>query len=300
MQNYIDPSEYAAFGIGSISADKIDNACMVVDAYLSRPAGLLYTADTSGLPLYMTRKATEGSFTLRADIAAGTNVAAQISPGPILSVGSALVLDKGTPNFAETVYVKQIVDSTHVVFASVSNAHAQGATLESGLLVEETMNVPKGRYFVTLPCGPIRRLVSLVGRVSYSRRGDSQGVLSPQTYGLLTSVSQFGGAPIWQIIEVTNSDIDLEKNQVWTPMGLLMTPYTQVRVAYVAGFTYASLPFGVKRATATIARAINESPAGASVSVFKAGEVQMERFLASVIDDDTRMMLSPYKASLYV
>lgn len=299
MFSYLDPSEYADFGVAGMTDDKIENACLVVDAYLSRPEGLTYTTDMEGYPLCMSRKLPEASFRFRADVSPGSDVAVSISSGPILVAGSALVLDRLTPSSAETVFVKQVIDTNNVILANVTKAHAALSPIEAGMVVENTLNVPKGRFFVTLPASPLRRLVSAVGRIGYSRRGDMQGTLSATAYGMLTSVSQFGGAPLWQLINVAASDIELEKNQVWTPMGLLMTPYSEVRMAYIAGYPESNVPVAVKRAVASLAKAIAESPASSSVSVFKAGEVQMERFVASVLDEDLRMMLSPYRANVY-
>jgi hypothetical protein len=297
--NYLDPSEYSAFGLPNMSLDKIDNACAVVDAYLSRPEGIAYTADANGYPLFMTRKLPESSFKLTAAISAGTNVPASISNGALLSVGSALVLDKATSAIAETTYVTQIIDANHVILSRIEHAHAINGTLEDGLTVDVAMRVAKGRAYVTLPSGPIRRLISAVGRVSYPRRGDSLSAISPQANGLLATVSSFGGAPTWQIINVANNDIDLEKNQIWTPMGFLMSPYSEVRMSYIAGYPSDNIPMGIKRAVANIAKAVDESPAGASVSKFRAGDVQMERFVDSIIDEDLRMMLAPFRASIY-
>jgi len=297
MSSYLKTSEYADFGLASVQEEKINNACIVVDAYLSRKEGLTYAVDGSGYPIYMARSLPEATFRLTENLVAGTNVTAKITSGPLLQVGSALVLDRQTPGDTETVFVSQVVDLNTVVLANVAIDHATNTVLESGLVIEHTLNVPKSRHYVTLPTGPIRRIVSTMGRVSYGRRGSNVG--SFETEGLLPSMSQFGGAPLWTRIDVAASDIDFDKNQVWTPMGMMMSSYTEVRVAYLAGYPVNSVPLAIKRATASIAKAINDSPASASVSMFRAGEVQMERFVASVLDEELRSMLSPYKANIY-
>lgn len=176
MYSYIDESEYADFGIGDISVDKVDSACVVVDAYLSRPEGLTYAVDSEGYPIYMSRKLPGALFKLRADILPGTNVTVAISSGPLLMAGSALVLDRMNSALVETVYVTQVIDTNTIVLAKVEHAHPAGTIVESGMVVENTINVPKNRFFVTLPAHPLRRLVSAVGRIGYSRRGDMQGV----------------------------------------------------------------------------------------------------------------------------
>lgn len=54
---YLDPADYADFGVPSTTSPAVVlRASLMVDAYLDRPDGLLYTIDEdSGLPVFMTK-----------------------------------------------------------------------------------------------------------------------------------------------------------------------------------------------------------------------------------------------------
>ena len=124
-------------------------------------------------------------------------------------------------------------------------------------------------------------------------------MLQMQEYAMLQAASAFGGAPAWQDVQVGSNDIDKNTNQVWFPVGLLMVPYSEIRISYLAGFSAAGLPYQVKQATANVVNAIAESPASPNIKSFKAGDSQMTRFLDNVIAADTQNLLAPYMARNY-
>lgn len=290
-RNYIDSSEYVRFGLSvSTTVEQVNNASDTVDAYINRPEGLLWEPDSLGAPLCMVRKQSESPRTLVSGILAGTNVPATFSPGPIICVGEAVVLNRAklNGNASELCYVASVQGNT-VVLAQVIGAHLAAESVELGLVIDETIALSKNRNVATVGKGPIARLVSVVGRTSYGRRGNSVNAVS----------DVFGAAPLWRAVPVTSSDVDKTTGQIWCSTGALMLPYTEVRVVYVAGYVVKSLPSQVKQATANVVRAIAESPATANVKTYRAGETQMERFLDSVIDGDTRNILAPYMASYF-
>jgi len=244
----------------------------------------------------MTRQQPLASRTLVGAIAAGDLVPAVLTGGPVLTIGDPLVLNR-TGNTAEICKVESIQDSTHVILLKVANNHAANETVESGLLIEQTVRLPKNRSIATVSKGPIASVFSMMGRISYSRRGDPPGLM--QEYAMLQATTAFGGAPSWQDIVVQPSDIEKNTNQIWCPIGILMVPYSEVKVAYIGGYIAAALPFQVKQACANVIIAIGESPASPNMKSFKAGDTQMTRFLDSVIDNDTRTLLAPYVSKLY-
>ena len=67
-----------------------------------------------------------------------------------------------------------------------------------------------------------------------------------------------------------------------------------LQVTYLGGWSYANLPFAIKQATANILMAQQQiqSPA---FSAAKAGDTQYTRASKSLIDDDTKAMLGPYR-----
>jgi len=294
--NYLTALELATFGVPDATVDQITQACSLIDAYIGRPEGLLWVADATGLPVRMSRKNPEGDRTLTAPIAPGTNVVATLSPGPIMQQGSAVVLDAlGAPETCRIIAVGQNTITLDVV----TSPHVAGTTAQFGLLVEETVRIPKGRSVATLSRGPIVRLVSAMGRVSYTRRGASAHNTIVNDYGLQSAVSAFGGAPIWQLLSIMDSSIDVTSNKIWCPVGLMMVPYNEVRFSYIAGYSVASLPTHVKQAAAQVIKAMAESPAGASIKSFKAGDTQLERFMSSIVDSHIRDLLAPYVVKTY-
>jgi hypothetical protein len=68
----------------------------------------------------------------------------------------------------------------------------------------------------------------------------------------------------------------------------------RLQVTYLGGWTYDELPFAIKQATANILLAQQQiqSPA---FSIAKAGDTQYTRASKSLIDDDTKEMLGPYR-----
>ena len=295
--DYLAATEYALFGLPISTTDnQITAASNIVDAYLQRTEGLLYTADANGNPLYMTRKAPESSRTLVGGIAPGAQVPVVLTGGPVVTVGDPVVINRAGIT-AEVCKVETVQDNNHVTLLSVANNHNAGETVEGGMCIEETLTLPKNRSLATVSKGPIASVISVLGRISYTRRGDS--MLQMQEYAMLQAASAFGGAPAWQDVQITANDIDKHTNQIWCPVGILMVPYSEIRVSYLAGFSVAGLPYQVKQAVANVVVAIAESPASPNIKSYKAGDSQMTRFLDNVIAADTQKLLAPYMARNY-
>jgi hypothetical protein len=117
--------------------------------------------------------------------------------------------------------------------------------------------------------------------------------------GLLSVMSQFGGAPAWSAINTAYADVNQDTGQVWVPPGLLMANYTEVRVNYVAGFSSSGIPDAIKLAAAKIIDAQVKTPLNGNIKLMKAGDTQLERFIDATLDNETRKMLSVYRARAY-
>jgi hypothetical protein len=230
-------------------------------------------------------------------LSAGAAMQISVTGGPILSAGTSIVLNRGQAN-AEICKISAVNGLT-LTLASVAHAHAIGETAETGLAIEESTKLAKNRNYVVLRRNPIARLVSIQGRITYSRRGDFEQSASMQNFSMVAAMSAFGGAPVWQDVIVPDSNIDVQSGNIWCPIGIAMVPYNEVKLSYIAGYTQALLPPAVKQATANILRATAESPASASIKTFKAGDTQMERFLTTIVDADTRQLLAPYESRRY-
>jgi hypothetical protein len=199
----------------------------------------------------------------------------------------------------------QAVTGQQVTFANVQFAHAQNAALAAGLTIVEQRTMPEDRPITMVAQTPVMSILSGVGRYGYMRRGlDAVG--SIDTYNLLAVMSKFGGPPAWEVWTPQANSCEPETGTVWVPAGVLLAYYTEVRMHYVAGWTYATLPAQVKQACANIVNNI-AAVAGmpGTMQRLQAGDTAMQRFAnqpgilnSFVMDDDTKALLAPYRARL--
>ena len=293
---YLLPGEYEPFGAPSeTTAAQVTQASVLIDSYLRRPEGLVYSADSAGNPCFMQSMAPIGPFSIAAGLAPGTNVLATVT-GPIstLQPGSVIIAEKATPANLEPLVVSSIV-SNQVTFESVTKTHAVGATYHTGLVIFETRQLPSNRPLALLSKNPICRILSMSGRCGFKRRGGGPNSL-PYDTGLLASTAMFGGPLPWQTINVAYADFNRETGQVCIPASILMANFTEVRFNYVSGFPSTGLPDAIKLATASIINAQASTPLNGNIKLMKAGDTQMERFIDSVLDSSIRQMLSSYRA----
>ena len=304
---YLQGADLTAFGVPNATGAQIQQASSQIDVFLQRREGLLWMPDANGAPCYMAGVSPELALALTAPIAPGENVTATISgPTAMLQPGAVLIADRAIPPASTEALVVRSVTGQSVVFANVQFAHAANAVLETGLTIVEQRTMPENRPLTMLAQTPVMNLISGVGRYGYMRRGqDSIG--SIDTYNLLAVMSKFGGPPAWEPWTPQANSIDPQTGAVWVPAGVLLAYYTEVRMHYVAGWSYAGLPTDIKQACANIVNNI-AAAAGmpATMQRVQAGDTAMQRFaqqpgvLASLIlDDDTKALLSPYRARLF-
>ncbi len=303
---YLQGADLAAFGVPNASQAQIQQASSQIDVFLQRREGLLWAPDANGSPCYMLGLPAALSLSLAAAIAPGKNVVTQlVGPTGGLQVGSVLIADAATANLTEALVVTAITGQ-QVTFANVQFAHTQAAPLGFGQTIVEQRTMPQDRPLTMLAKTPVMSVLSGVGRYGYMRRGQD-AVGSMDTYNLLAVMAKFGGPPSWEFWTPQSNSIDPQTGQIWVPAGVLLAYYTEVRMHYVAGWTYASLPADIKQACANIVNNITAT-AGmpATMQRLQAGETTMQRFpqqpgaLSSlVLDDDTKALLGPYRARLY-
>lgn len=307
---YIQSADYATFGLPvATTAAQVTQASVLIDVYLRRPSGLIYVADSVGNPCYMAALMPELALTSTAAFGPGNGVAVKVAgPLAMLQVGDCVVLDRANPAIAEAVQVTSMdtVAMTATLGSTAANqpqgvqfAHSIGCTMETGLLITEKRYVPKGRSEVTLANAPVARVVGGTGRYGYGRRGDASG-FDMDDFNLLASVNKFGGPPAWEIWPAnTSSGINAATGQLWIPAGILLAYYSEVKVRYVAGFQYSNLPAEIKLACAQLILALANSPVMGNVKSYKAGDTAVTQFAASVINDDVKALLEPWRARLF-
>ncbi|WP_155644144.1 hypothetical protein [Burkholderia cepacia] len=302
---YLQASDYAQFGVPSASAAQVLQASAQIDAFLARPEGLIWAPDGNGNPCYMAAPNPALSLKLGAGISPGQSVVVNlVGPTTMLKVGDVLIADTGTPTITEALTIQAIIGQ-QATFTNVQFAHAAQATLQTGLTIIEQRTMPEDRPITMLAQTPIMALLSGVGRYGYMRRGQD-GVGSIDTYNLLAVMSKFGGPPAWEVWTPQANSCEPETGTVWVPAGVLLAYYTEVRINYVAGWTYASLPSEIKQACANIVKNI-AATAGmpGTMQKMQAGDTAMQRFAnqagalnSFVVDDDTKLLLAPYRSRL--
>lgn len=296
---YLQSAEYATYGVPSATTAQVVQASALIDGFLKRPQGLVYVADAIGNPCYMAALVPGLTFTLQAGITAGASVSVAVNGAVnMLQVGDCVVLDRATPSVIEALQITSIVGNV-VTFANVLNNHNVNAVLETGLLITEKRYLPKNRSEVVLAHFPVARVVGGTGRYGYGRRGD-QAAYNMDNFNLLASLSKFGGPPAWEIWPAnTSAGIDAWTGTLWVPAGIMLAYYSEIKVRYVSGFTYETLPSSVKQSCANIVQSISQYPEmNGNIKQYKAGDSQVERFADTVLDADTKEMLMMFKARL--
>lgn len=298
---YLEADEYADFGLPStVTEAVVRQASTLIDQYLARPGGLVWSPDATGAPAY--QEALPTSLTLAAGsggITPGLNIVVPYS-GPALdnnSVGEVVIVDKLNEAAIEACVIIAVGNSPNTVtLGTVLFSHVAGTTMELGNVLNEQKELPKDRPITRLSDFPVMQLQSGVGRYGYGRRSEQiMGYF--QDFNLLAVVSNFGGPPLWIPWTVTDASVNRLTGELWVPAGILLAYYTEVKVWYVAGFQRSALPYNVKLACATIATTLKETGLGPNIK--QRGQrdgVGSQKFENNIIDANTRDMLAPYHA----
>jgi len=306
---YIQPDDYAAYGLPtSTTVAQITQVSALIDGYLARPAGLVYTADALGQPCFMSGLTPKLTFTSASAFGPGQGVQVEVN-GPVnmLQVGDCVVLDRETESLVESAQVTSI-SGQFLTLGSMAasdvnglvNAHGSGCTIETGLLIEEKRYVPKSRSEVSLANVPVARIVGGTGRYGYGRRGDSASS-NTDDFNLLAALNKFGGPPAWEIWPANSSaGIDSETGLVWVPAGIMLAYYSEVKIRYVAGYAYENLPGQIKMACAQLVAALASMPNLGNVRSYQAGDTKIQSFAASVFSDDVKVLLGPWRVRAFV
>lgn len=304
---YLAQSEFAAYGVPNATVAQVTEASCLIDAYLQRPCGLEWLPDYQGSPCYMAALTPSFTSKLTGPIAPGSNVVLPFPQASYMStvglVGSVVVLETesvaaGGTNNIEACVVSANTPST-ITLTSVALSHAAGASVNWGLVINEQKILPSKRAVVRLGNWPIARIISGLGSYRYGRRNDQQAGLYDDR-NLLSIMQTFGGPPAWQAFDVTASDWNPITSEVWIPSGIQMAYYSDVRLYYVAGYSQASIPALIKTVCANIIKGgCSASDMQGGIKVARAGDTTLERFSATILDDDTRRQMNLYKARAY-
>lgn len=292
---YLSAGDIVAAGATQAQADM---ATSIVNAALGRPEGLEWVQGADGGPCYMAQATPNGRLVLTTGLAPGVNVAATVQ-GFVTqdTVGEVYIADRTTGGSTEALVVSAVSGQV-VTFARVGLAHAIGATLEAGLVITEERTLPAKRSVTLLARPPIVRLMSGLGRYSYGRR--SQQRYGQEDFGLISSLQQFAGTPVWQSFDVAEATVS-PRGELFTPAGVYLSYFTDVRVRYVAGWPVDGVPAPIRQACLSVLASMATFPElSGNTKRLTAGGTTIERFADSVLDADTKNLLAPFMANRLV
>lgn len=311
---YLQPFEYATYGLpATTTAAQVQAASALIDLELKRPDGLVWTPDGTGQPGWMAGKVPTITLTTVAGFLPGLNVTAQV-PGNVaqtVAVGDVFIADRstsGTPtDTSEAVTIQSITPPTPGQFppvttltlSSVVFPHAGPTKLEAGLTCKQHLFMPSGRPVKNLAYTPVIRLISGQGRYGYGRRADASRYMVDE-FNLLAAVSHFGGPPVWEFFPMENTNVDPDTGQLWVPAGVMLSYYSEVNIWYAAGFAAAALPDAIKQVCATLVQTVISVPQLGDAQRYQAGDTAVQNRTSSVFSADSKMMLAPYYAKLFV
>lgn len=295
---YLSGADLATYGVSTIPPVTIMRASALIDNYLKRPEGCLWTPDKNGIPAYMTALDPIMTLTAQGPILAGAAVSVSI-PGytPDDTVmGEAVVLDRASTTLMETAWVQSYSPGA-IVLKTVVNDHPGPVTIDFGMTITAQKNQPSERSIVMLDQWPIQKIVSGVGRYGYGRRSDQMlGYFND--VNLLSMFTTFGGPPVWEPFEIQASSVNPLTGTVWVPAGVLLSYFTEVKMRYIGGWQATALPAPIKIACAMLSDAINDQGMGPNVRRFSTGKVDIQKFASTVVDEDIKNTLRPYRATV--
>lgn len=299
---YIKPNEYPLYGLPtSTTQPQVYQASLLIDAYLRRPEGLVWSPDSFGLPCYMMAQTPSFTFNSSGSIAPGNAVVVPLTvnvPAYSDMIGEVVILDRTNTGVTEACVISAMAQG-QITLSSVVNSHSANCTIDLGMTIFEERSLPSQRS-ITRTSRPPVRLLSGMGRYGYGRRTDQEMGLYNEV-NLLAAVQAFGGPPMWVPFSPTQCSVSLTTHEIWLPAGLLLAYFSDVRLRYISGYTYNSLPSIIKQATAQIVQSFLMNPElSGMLKSIGAGDTKVERFAPSQLDADTRRQLDLYRIQAFI
>lgn len=293
---YLADEDLATYGVPTATRDQILQATGAINAYLRRPDGLVVEPDYLGRPCYIEGKLPSWTLTATAVFLSGTDVTFTVS-GPVdrAAQGDVLIVDRSNGALTEAVTIKS-VDGNNITIVRSERDHDIGAKLDAGLVFAEQRRITPGVTQVVAAFTPIGRILSMQGRtVEITRRNWSEFSDAIVQIGSIQSIM---GPPAWQLLDIRTVDIQPQVGSFWFPVTFM--PFEDVQFQYIAGFLRPELPWELKQATANAVKYYQsvQGIAG-SIQTVSVGGARIVRFENSIFDDETKIMLSPYRARLF-
>lgn len=299
--SYIADADRALYGVGRAVDDRaIMRASRMLDGFLERPEGLVYSVDAAGAPCFMANATSSQTWKLVGAVSAGSNVSVRLNWTPQKSIiGEMLVLDAGVDGKTEAATVTAL-DGAYVTLDKLAYDHADAANVAAGLLISDIVRplgiVPRA----TLSRRPVVRILGIGFRFGGGPQGLSPGISGGLGrrgyYDNMPYGDDYGLAPVtpaslgsYSIMDPAGVAFTSETGDITPGTGV----YAEVRVQYVSGFAAGALPPFVSLATAQIANAMADDVG--PYRRYAAGDTSIEKFANSVLSADTLTLLNPLR-----
>lgn len=299
---YLQPSEYETYGLPTtVTVAMVRQAGALIDAFLTRQGGLVWSPDASGAPAYMAALQATTDLTSASGILVGANIVVPYTGGRILDgndIGEVIILDRTDATKVEACVITNVTPapSPTMTLAATQFAHSTGCHIEFGMTLCEQKSMPGGRAVTRLSEHPIQTVLSGAGRFGYGRRSQQMAGYYPE-FNLLATVDIFGGPPLWTAWPPASSSYNRMTGEIWIPAGIYLAYYNEVKIWYTAGYSQTSLPWQIRQACANIVNLIKETGLGANIRRREATSgIASSKFENNMIDANTREMLTPYAA----
>ena len=281
---YLSPDEYADYGVPEANTAQVNQATRLVDSYLGRPEGLIWSPDGNGMPAFMTNKTPTRSFTGPA-VSPGMNVTLTIPFAQFgyQDVGEVAILDRGNPDIAEACVITAASSNT-LTLANVQFVHAAPTVDFDLTILQEVADR------VRLASSPVVRILSGFGRYGY---GPGSRMLSGcENYEALL-VTNYGQNSVsgWNSLDLTQWDVNYSTGTICMPR----YDHENTRICYIAGWTQANLPGAIKQAVANMVGSMADDRPNGNIKVLKSGDGTIEWFGSGALDADTRGLLQPFR-----
>jgi hypothetical protein len=105
-----------------------------------------------------------------------------------------------------------------------------------------------------------------------------------------------GGPAPWMPVDVSKIDYDPRTGELWLPMGLMFSTFSEVFLIYNSGFNPVAMPRGIKHVTASL---VKNAMASGDATTFLMGLTVAKsgtniQFGKTILDPVLRAMLTPY------
>jgi hypothetical protein len=189
-------------------------------------------------------------------------------------------------------------DNLVATASALIDAHCRRPTLMA-FQYTERIRLTAGTQTGRLSYGPIFDGALHSARVRYARgrRGEvadfHQNPVSANLELGLSIATAFGLPGTWSALDVAAIDVYAATREITFPANFLGIGYNEAELTYTAGCV--TVPAPIKTACVLIVRNYQATP-GSNVRMSRLDTMHMEYFGGSLLDNDTRAILAPYRA----